>query len=134
MLPCSPCRGLAVLVAALALAAGAAAPAEAAKKKAAKVEPPRLVLELRKEDVALLRAPATSSRDAGYAATLPADPWSVLEGHGTRREEAGVPRREAEVEGATEEVVLRRLLEGETIPLLRIKTSPSPPPRSRQAR
>jgi hypothetical protein len=125
------CRGLAVLAAALALAVGAAAPAEAAKKRTATTESPRLDLQLRKEDVARF-PPSTSSRGGGYAATLPADPWSVLEGHGIRREEAGVPRREAEVEGATEEVVLRRLLEGETIPLLRIKTSP--PPRPRQSR
>jgi hypothetical protein len=59
--------------------------------------------------------------------TLGADPWSALEGHGAFGPEPGVPKRREALDGddaQTEEVILRKLLEGETIPLLRIRTSP----------
>lgn len=105
-----------------------AVPAEASKNTGKKKRPtPPLDLVLRKGDVN--PAPAPPRRPDGYAATLGTDPWSALEGHSAFGPEPGVPKRRKALDGdgaETEEVVLRKLLEGETIPLLRIRTSPEP--------
>jgi hypothetical protein len=105
-----------------------AAPAEASKNPGKKRKPaPPLDLVLRQGDLAL--APLLPRRPDGYAASFGADPWSALEGHSAFGPEPGVPKRRRALDGEgveTEEVVLRKLLEGETIPLLRIRMSPEP--------
>jgi hypothetical protein len=106
----------------------AAAPAEASKNTGKKKpSAPPLDLVLRQGDLALV--PVPPRRPDGYAVSLGADPWSALEGHGAFGPEPGVPKRRRALDGEgveTEEVVLRKLLEGETIPLLRIRMSPEP--------
>lgn len=101
------------------------APAEASKNTGKKKPRPPLDLALRQKDLASTLA--LPQRPDGYAVTLGADPWSALEGHGAFGPEPGVPKRREALDGddaQTEEVILRKLLEGETIPLLRIRTSP----------
>lgn len=110
----------------LALAALAGVPAEASKKAGKTQPPPPLDLSLRQGDLAPAPPP---QRQGGYAATLGEDPWRALEGHTAFGPEPGVPKQRDALDGPnveTEEVVLRKLLEGQTIPLIRIKTSPEP--------
>lgn len=108
-----------------AILACVAAPAEASKKTG-KAKSPPLDLSLRQGDLTPLPAPR---RPEGYAATLGEDPWRALEGHTAFGPEPGVPKQRDALDGPdaeTEEVVLRKLLEGQTIPLIRIRTSPEP--------
>lgn len=117
--------GLALLAVVLACSA---APAEASKNTGKKAKPvPPLDLSLRQGDLPV--PPLPPRQPAGYAATLGEDPWSALEGHTAFGPEPGVPKRREALDGEnveTEEVVLRKLLEGQTIPLIRIRTSPEP--------
>lgn len=120
----SSARLLAPALLGLALAC-LAAPAEASKKAGKTAPSPPLDLALRQGD---LTTPPPR-RPEGYAATLGEDPWRALEGHTAFGPEPGVPKRREALDGddvRTEEVVLRKLLEGQTIPLIRLRTSPEP--------
>lgn len=125
-MPATRRRGVRFAIVALCLA-GSASPALATKKTPQKSPP--LDLELHRGDLGLPSA-GRPDRPRGYAATLPADPWSKLEGHRARRPDAGLPRRVTVGGENGDEKELRKVLDGETFPLFTIRAAPPARPQA----